>query len=384
MNPGDETTIEIELMPVEEGEIGSVATVHFSADASAKTIATKPELVLESSAPREVLIGDEVVLKITISNPGSGVATGVVLEERVPPGLRHAAGSELEYEVGDLEPNTSREIELHMTAERPGPATNLLIARGDANLRAEERLDLEILAPDLAVRMEGPKRRYLDREAVYTLSVENPGTAPAKNVDLVAYLPHGLKFVNANNAGYYDESDRAVRWRLAELPATESGTVTLTTVPTEAGEHALRLVGSTPSGLTAEQEQPIMVEGIAAILFEVVDVEDPIEQGGETTYEIRVLNQGSKAATNVRLAAVLPPQMKPVVAEGPPGVQHAIEGNNVVFEGLARLAPKADTTYRVRVQGLQPGDLRINVQLIADELQDWVTKQESTRVYADE
>jgi uncharacterized repeat protein (TIGR01451 family) len=214
--------------------------------------------------------------------------------------------------------------------------------------------------------------------------VENPGTAPAKNVDLVAFLPHGLKFVKANNEGYYDESQRAVRWRLEQLPVAKVGTVKLTTIPTEAGEHALRLVGSTPSGLTAEQERPIVVEGITAILFEVVDVDDPIEQGGETTYEIRVLNQGSKAATNVRVAAVLPPQMKPVAAEGPPGVQHAIDANNVVFDGLARLAPKADTTYRVRVQGLQPGDLRINVQLIADELQDWVTKQESTRVYADE
>jgi hypothetical protein len=76
--------------------------------------------------------------------------------------------------------------------------------------------------------------------------------------------------------------------------------------------------------------------------------------------------------------------MQPVAAEGPPGVNHSIEGNNVLFEPLARLAPKADTTYRVRVKGLEPGDLRINVQLIADELQDWVTKQESTRVYADE
>ena len=82
--------------------------------------------------------------------------------------------------------------------------------------------------------------------------------------------------------------------------------------------------------------------------------------------------------------AALPPEMRPLAAEGPPGIRHAIDGNTVVFESLARLAPKADTTYRVRVQGLQPGDLRINVQLIADELQDWVTKQESTRVYADE
>ncbi len=41
-----------------------------------------------------------------------------------------------------------------------------------------------------------------------------------------------------------------------------------------------------------------VVDGLAAIMFEVKDLEDPIEVGGETGYEVRVVNQGTKAATN--------------------------------------------------------------------------------------
>ena len=89
--------------------------------------------------------------------------------------------------------------------------------------------------------------------------------------------------------------------------------------------------------------------------------------GGETTYEIHVVNQGSKAAGNVRLAVLLPPEMKAVAAEGP--TRHVIDGDRVVFDGLAQLAPKADATYRVRVQGLQPGDLRVRCQLLTDDMQ---------------
>ena len=87
-----------------------------------------------------MLIGEQVTLSIMISNPGTGVATGVVLEERIPPGLQHPAGSELEYQVGDLKPGESRKLELPLVANRPGPATNLLSARGDGNLRAENKL----------------------------------------------------------------------------------------------------------------------------------------------------------------------------------------------------------------------------------------------------
>lgn len=382
MPPGEEMTAEIQVMPVEEGELGSVATVRFHAEATARTLATKPELIVETTAPAQVLVGDPVVLTVTITNPGTGVASGVVLEERIPVGLQHPAGTELEYDIGELKPNESRQLQLQLVAQRPGVVTNVLVARGDVNLKAEHRLDIRVLAPELDLAVDGPKRRFLEREAAYTVAISNPGTAPAERVELVAQLPSGLKFVSANNAGHYNEAEHAVHWQLEELPIQETGTVKLVTLPVEAGEHKLLVSANADKGVSAEREQPVVIEGIAAIMFEVVDVQDPVEKGGETTYEIRVVNQGSKAASNVQLVVNLPAGMRPIAAEGP--THHSLAANRIVFEGLSRLAPKADTTYRVRVQCLQPGDQRIQAQLTTAEIRDPVTKEESTRVYSDE
>ena len=290
--------------------------------------------------------------------------------------------TELQYEVGDLKPGESRKLELALVAKAAGPTTNLLSARGDGNLRAEKKLDLEVVAPQLDVLVEGPKKRYLERQATYLVSVTNPGTASAKQIELLASLPPGLKFVSANNAGYYEESTRTVRWRLEELPANETGSVELVTLPIEAGQHALKLRSTAQKGLSAEKDQTVVVEGIAAILFQVSDTADPIGVGEQTTYEVHVVNQGSKSAANVRLTVDLPAEMKPVAAEGP--TRNYVEGNRVQFDGLARLAPKADTTYRVRVKALKAGDLRARFQLSTDDMQTPVTKEESTRVYADE
>lgn len=382
LSPGDEVTVQMQIMPLEEGEIGSVATVHLAAGASARTIATKPELQIQADTPAQVLIGEEFVMSITVSNPGSGPATGVVLEERVPPELQHAAGAELEYEVGRLEPGETRQLELRLSAARAGKVANMLTARGDGNLRAEHQQEFEVVAPQLELAIDGPSRRYLEREATYQLAISNPGTAPANEVEVVVYLPEGLDFVDANNAGHYEPTTRTVHWQLEELPTGETGAVELVAMPVDAGEYKLRYTGSASRGLVVEKEHDVTIEGIAAILFEVVDLEDPVEAGGETTYEIRVLNQGSKAATNVQLAASLAPGIRPIAAEGP--TQHSLQPHQVVFESLARLAPKADTTYRIRVQGLQPGDQRIRVQLLTDQVQTPVTKEESTRVYSDE
>ena len=248
-----------------------MATVNFTADASARTVATKPQLAIKTTGPDKALIGDEVTLAIIVSNPGSGIAQKVVLEERVPPGLQHAAGPELEYEVGDLKPNESRQLDLKLTATQAGRIGNTLVARAEANLDAEDRFEIDVLAPQLDVSMEGPKRRYLEREATYVFSVANPGTAPAKQVQLVAHLPPGLKFVSANNAGEYEEATRSVHWLLEELPVKETGSVALVTMPVEAGPQTLRLRGSADKGVAVEKEQPVVVEGIAAIHLEVAD-----------------------------------------------------------------------------------------------------------------
>jgi uncharacterized repeat protein (TIGR01451 family) len=382
IKPGDEVTVEMELMPMAEGEVGSVATVHFAGEASARTRCTRPQLAVEVSAPGEVLMGEEVTFSIKISNPGTGTATGIVLSEAIPEQLEHPSGSELEYEVGDLKPGESRQIELTMNTVKAGAVVNTLTARGEGQLQAEQQLAFTVVAPQLEVSMQGPKRRYLERQATYTVTVSNPGTAAAKEIQLVTHLPKGLKFVGANNAGEFDPVTNSVHWMLDELPAKEAGQVTLTTLPIEAGEQMLKVEGVAQSGLSAEQEEVVSVEGVAAILFQLEDLADPIEVGGETNYEIHVVNQGSKAATNVQLVAVFPPQLKPRSAHGP--TRDAIVGQEVRFQPLARLAPKGETTYQIRAQGLEPGDLRVQVQLLTDEMQTPVTKEESTRVYADE
>ena len=382
LKPGEESKVQVEVMPTTEGEVGSVATVHFRADASARTICTKPELTVQVAAPRQVMIGDDVTFSIKISNPGSGVASGVVLSERVPTGLQHAAGTELEFDVGSLKPGETRNMDLTLKAVTPGAVVNMVSARADANLKVTEKAELEVVAPGLKVVMTGPSKRFLGREATYTFSVTNPGTAAAKEIELTTYLPKGMKFVKANNSGQYDPRRNCVVWSLEELPPTETGAVQMTALPIEEGEQKLRIEAKAQQGLADMQESTITVDGVAAVLFEVADLADPIEVGGETTYEVRVTNQGSKAATNIIVSAIMPAEMKPLAAEGP--TKHVIEGAKVTFEPLPRLSPKGDTVFRIRAQALRPGDARVKVQLMADELRQPVTKEESTRVYADE
>ena len=381
LEPGEQARVLVEVLPTDEGEVGSVASVRFAAKASVRSLATRPALAIAIEQPAAMRIGGEIPVVITVSNPGTGRATGVVLEGVLPEGLAHRAGRELEFDIGSLKPGESRSIDLVLATTGPGMHRMDVGVRADGQLEERQALIVEVTAPTLELTAELPSRRYLQRPATCVLSMANSGTAAARSVELAAQLPPGLKFVSANNAGYYDEKNHRVLWQLEELPAAEIGSVEMVVMPIALGSQQVVAAARSPDGLADQVAHVLEVEGVAALTFSVVDSEDPIEVDGVTEYVIRVGNQGTKPAADVYVTATMLGDMQPVEASGP--VDHRIENLTVVFASLARLAPSEEVVFRVRARGRRAGDQRVQVQVTGADQQTPVTKEEVTRVYAD-
>ncbi len=381
LQPGEESMVTMKLIPRQEGEIGSVAMVDFQTEASVRTISTRPQLILQQSTTEQVLIGQDITVAITISNPGSGDATSVVLEADIPAELRHAAGSELEYPIGTLQAGETRQLKLTLHAASAGRILFPLVARGDGQLLSKHEINFEVIAPELQVNVQGPRIRYLDRQATHTVEVGNRGTATARNISLVMQLPRGLKFISTDHHGRYESQQHAVYWQLEELPANVQDAVTITTIPMEVGNHIMKVNGKANLGITDHFEHVMRVESVPQLLFTIADESDPIEEGSDTTYEIRVINKGTRTATNILVGASLPAEMQPIDGNGPTDAR--VDGQQIVFAPLDRLAPEAEVVYHVKVRGIKAGDHVIRVQLVSDDSQVPVAKEESTRVYAD-
>ncbi len=382
LKPGDERSITMRLIPEVEGEIGSVARVTFEAAASVRTLATLPAIKLVQRAPEEVLIGQQLEIEIELSNTGSGAAEQVVLKAVLPEGLEHPMGSELDNPIGTMPPGDLRRQLLRVRATKPGIVKSVVsLVNADGTL-SESSVDIKVIAPNLQVVLAGPAMRYLERQATYSVQIANTGTANASEIDLVAFLDSGLKFVSTDFEGKYDPNRHAVTWSLAELPAGESGQVPLTLLPVESGTQSVRLEATADLGISVSSEKQLAIETLAELSFSIADNNDPIEAGTETMYEIRVQNSGSREDSNVRLEVQLPhPGMKLVSAEP----SAATDGRGrVVFEPLARLAAKGEYVFRVVVSGVTPDTHLIKATLMSDQSKKPVTKEESTTVYADQ
>lgn len=380
---GDERTVTMQLVPEAEGELGSVARVTFQAAASVRTISTRPELKIVQNAPPKVLIGQQLEIELEVSNPGTGEATGVSLQEDVPDGLDHPRGRQLDNMIGTLRPGESRRQVLRLRATKPGMIVNTIRLVSEDGLTDEHSINVEVISPELQVELTGPSRRFLERQATYQLNIANTGTASATNVEVAVALDRGFNFVSTEYEGQYDPSRHAVYWSLDSLPAGESGSVPLTLLPVQEGQRALTVDARADLNTVAKSEHMVQVEGLAELSFQILNPGGPIELGAESDYEITVQNSGSKSDSNVRLQMLLPAGLELISADGDGG-QAGTDGRGLVeFPPQAQLAAGSETKYRVKVRGVAPGTHLVKAVVVSDSATVPVTKEESTLVYSD-
>lgn len=381
LDAGDERRISISLIPSQRGELAANANITFTTAATSQFHVEEPMIRLVMQGPDQVMIGEPAPHIVTVSNPGTGVARNVVIEVKVPDGLEHARGERLKMDVGSLNPGESRSVRLSLNATSGGTHAVQVEARAGQELRQVASSEVSVLAPELQLAVAGPSFRYVGRDAQYRIAVRNNGQATTSNVRATCLVPEGFEFLAAGRGGKFDPASRTVGWFVGSVQPNETIEMSLSLKPVTAGEFVPVARVISEHGAAVEAQTTTKIEGTASLVLEVADLDDPIEIGRETAYEIRVSNEGSRDASNVGLSIELPGGMTLVDAAGPS--EHISESGLVVFRSLPALPPGKTATFLVHIKGSQAGNQRIRARLVSDSIQEPLTEEEITRFYAE-
>ena len=378
---GEEKTIEIIMIPSRRGEIATTANVRFTGTSSAAFQVEEPMLKVAMKGPQEVMVGDPASQVVTISNPGTGIAENVTLEVHLPKGLEHIRGERLLMEVGSLNPGETRSVRLSLAAVSGGTHTVKVEVKGGAALSQTAASQVNVIAPSLKVAVDGPGLRYLGRNASYTISVSNDGQVATNNVRVSHKVADGFGFVSADRGGKFDPATGTVNWFVGRLEANQQTQLKVRLTAKKLGNFQQFVQASSEHGAQAQAKAKTVIDGSASLILEIVDLDDPVEVGAETAYEIRVRNSGTKAAQNVGLSCELPNGVALISAKGT--VKHIAEGGMIIFKALPILAPGKTALFRVHVRGSQPGNKRFRTRLTSDSVQEPLVVEELTKFYAD-
>ncbi len=381
LEPGETRKIQLIVVPHESGPIEATALVRYSASSRQTFDVSQPMLQIAVEGPSQVNVGEPAPQTVTVTNPGDGIAANVKLEAAIPEGLEHSRGKRLLMDIGSLNPGETRTVRLALAAVTGGQHIVQVEARADSNLVQNAVAQVEVVAPSLTATIDGPALRYLGREATYTLRVRNDGHVASDNVRLMHKVPEGFDFVRADRGAQFDEATRVLSWFVGRLDSAQSVELKVTLNPTQLGEfdHLVRAISE--HGARSDVQLNTRVEGVATLVMDITDLDDPVEVGRETAYEIRIKNEGTASAHQVGLVCELPGGMSFQKASGPDA--HKAAGSNVTFQPHRELPAGETLTYRVHVTGQRAGDVRFRCRLASESIQEPLTSEELTKFYGD-
>lgn len=379
LGPKETRVISLTGVAEDVGIASDCITVSYNNFLCSTVRVVEPALALTKTATERVLECDEITLVYTVRNTGTGVANDVSIKDTLPNGLSMANGSRnVSIPVGALASGESRSFEVKATASRTGTFESAAMAMGDGGLEAESReTETEVVAPELALSAECRDEQFLGRNMTYTYTLENIGDGEAAGSTASVTLPSGTRFVSASSGGGL--VGNRVLWDFGTMSAGAERSFSVTLSAADTGSYTATATAQAACADAVTQSCTTDVEGIPAILLEVIDVTDPVEVGTDTVYVISVTNQGSAPATNVQIRAELPDEQAYVGSTG--STDANVRGQVISFAPVGRLAVGGSAQWRVTIRAQGEGDVRFRVEMTSNELTSPVNETEATNLY---
>lgn len=375
LDAGENRSIKIWLTPKAEGTIVNCATVSADPRTCAATRVVNPSITLTKTQPKDVTVCDPIPVTLVVKNNGSSRLTGVKVTDTLPTGLTSESKSTLAFAVGDLAPGESKELKFNAMAAGPGNYVNSAEVITDQKVGAKASAATAVHQAVLAITCKAKDQQYIGRNYDVCFNVVNSGDTAATGTQVTLAVPSGATFKSATAGGRLSGS--SVVWDLGGLAASSPQDLCATFTSATAGTYAFNATAKGACAKPVSTSCQTKVVGVSALLLNKGDDPDPIQIGEETTYYVRVTNQGSTDDTNVKVVVEFPNELKPVSADN----GGTISGQTVTFPAFPRLAPKQVFEYHVKAKGVSVGDARVKFIRTSTDIPAPTTAEESTRVY---
>ncbi len=375
IDKGASGSIRVWVKADREGNVVNCATVAAVPKVCVATYVGKAAITLEKTGPTEAVVGVPITYVITIKNTGSLPARNVVVVDEMPEGMVSSLDTRsATLHAGDLAPGETKTVSISAKGTQKGRFCNVVKATSANAGEATAEACTTFLQPGIKVTKEGPERQFLGRQAGYTIVVSNTGDTPLTNVNVTDTAPDGTTIAEASGATV--TGNRAV-WNIGTLAAGQERRLTISLAGQRPGNHCNAVSVTTGEGLTQTAQACTEWTGVGALLIQHDDNPDPIQIGENTTYRIRVTNQGTADDTNIKVVVQFPAELDPVSASD----NGTVDGKTVTFPAFPRLAPKGVFEYTVVAKGARAGDARVRIVRTSDGIPAPTTVEESTRVY---
>lgn len=322
----------------------------------ARITVRQPLLELTMTGASDMLFGEEKVFTLLVSNPGSGDATGVVVSVGI------GGNKPKDVEIGNVPAGDQVEIPVQVIANQMGELKLTAVAKGDGGLGADAATKILIRRAQLAVAVEAPVLKFAGTEATYLVNVTNTGNAAAEDVLVSMAIPGGARYVSGVSGATVAKGN--LSWKVGAIAPNAQKQFEIRCQLLVEGTNRVAVQATGKAGLAASGDAVTEVEAVSDLKLIVNDPAVPTATGQDISYEIQVMNRGSRAAKNVKIVMQFAEGVEPTELAGGQG---KLVPGQVVCEPLPELAAGEQVTLKVKAQASKGGTHRYRVEVTSGE-----------------
>ncbi|MGF1447783.1 MAG: hypothetical protein ACFB20_00045 [Opitutales bacterium] len=385
MNQGEQRTILIRVVPEDEGPFETNTIFSAETPLALAFYAGAPTISLEKRGPSTVELGETAVWDITVANTGTAPARNLTITDRLP--AIFDPTSTTTVTIPELHPGVTKTFRVTGIARETGSFVNEVIAEWEGGpegglASTSQKVPGEVKQSLIGVAIEGPEETFVLKPARYTYTVTNSGETVLRNVAVLNQLPPNIRMVEAGG-GIYSEGQRQIAWNIPSLRPGESRLFNARFFATRPGSTTNTIVAQTGPNqrdLSDKASNVTLWKPVPAVRIEIDDTRDPVQVGGQTTYEVRVSNQGEFQPVTADLKVTFTSNLQPVSFSGDGSQGGRINGQVVTFSQVP-LEPGQDLRLQIVARGLEPGQGDAVLELQADFLSRPYVSEEPTNVF---
>jgi uncharacterized repeat protein (TIGR01451 family) len=365
---GTDRTIFLKVKPTKVGAFDHVATVSFQAGSKATSRVLRPRLkveVVQNPTDGKVLKNKTAEFRIAIRNTGDGPARNVTVLAKLSPGLRHDTSERNEdnsfkLSIQELGAGQREELDpLTVDAIQGGQQSCMVKATSPDVVFDKEEADanrtVEVVEPKLTLTLTGPDKRFTDTVAPYAITLENQGTAPAKNVRVLTTLGVSGRLVAVPPGAKYDIASRRLQWSIPQIDVGEKPrTLAFAVRMGGISAYEVNVEARGDNGIYLKGHKMTDVQGMPDVDLVVREKSRVVDVDGTTKFQIRLRNYGTKDATKLQVWAKLTPNLEVIQTAGGPDGEAMAKDGELKFPIIERLGPGKEMFLGIEVKVTKP------------------------------
>ena len=351
LQPGETRQLSMDVIATKKQALTIDTDLTISSRSNVKVGVRQPSLSVSVEGPSQTNIGSKAVHIITVTNNGDGVARNVNLVADIPDWMRIVQKSGFETPE-TLGPGQEAKARIVTVPHQAGQAELAFAATGRSCKATPAQTALRVTQPELRVAAIGPDMNFVERDGIYTITIDNPGEVDVNNVKVQFTIPEGVTVSTISRQAKMDAQRGTLTWKFETIQAQTEQTIQLKAIAENEGEKVCRIKVASDETDEKEVSLKTMIATRAELSIQMQNVGGPVQVGNEATFVVIVENRGSSVAKDMEIEVQLPTGMRPATPRD--GVVDE-DANSILFAD-SELRPGKVREFKFSAIGVQKGE----------------------------